>query len=275
MRKTKLAAIIGLSVCMFASGCARHGSTGVAATDSITDIASSAQVDAETETETETEAIRECHPYYSNPDDWYDADGNMVMPISLDEEKWQSSPIFEDRCNLCTIPQTIIDKASTEELAKMVIECNMNYLIDLYGDVDEGMNTVYKNFNGIRELLKRNDCGTVVLKLYSEYTIPQKKHFDYSLIDESLSIEESNKQFQEIFSNEEYCRQINEDALVGYNLHVPEWILTRPEVMEQFSEAERESVEDTVKRKYDELNKTEFKDEGNFFMDAMEKEKNQ
>jgi len=45
--------------------------------------------------------------------------------------------------------------------------------------------------------------------------------------------------------------------------------------MEQFSEAERESVEDTVKRKYDELNKTEFKDEGNFFMDAMEKEKNQ
>lgn len=171
---------------------------------------------------------------------------------------------FEDRCNLCTIPQTIIDKASTEELAKMVIECNMNYLIDLYGDVDEGMNTVYKNFNGIRELLKRNDCGTVVLKLYSEYTIPQKKHFDYSLIDESLSIEESNKQFQEIFSNEEYCRQINEDALVGYNLHVPEWILTRPEVMEQFSEAERESVEDTVKRKYDELNKTEFKDEGNF-----------
>ena len=93
------------------------------------------------------------------------------------------------------------------------------------------------------------------------------------MIDESLSIEESNKQFQEIFSNEEYCRQINEDALVGYNLHVPEWILTRPEVMEQFSEAERESVEDTVK--YDELNKTEFKDEGNFFMDAMEKEKNQ
>ena len=247
MKKTKLAAIIGLSVCILASGCARHGSTGVAATDSITDIASSAQVDAETETETETEAIRECQPYYSNPDDWYDADGNMVMPISLDEEKWQASPIFEDRCNLCTIPQTII----------------------------EGMNTVYKNFNGIRELLKRNDCGTVVLKLYSEYTIPQKKHFDYSLIDESLSIEESNKQFQEIFSNEEYCRQINEDALVGYNLHVPEWILTRPEVMEQFSEAERESVEDTVKRKYDELNKTEFKDEGNFFMDAMEKEKNQ
>ena len=39
-------------------------------------------------------------------------------------------------------------------------------------------------------------------------------------------------------------------------------------MLEQFSEAERELVEDTVKRKYDELNKTEFKDEGNFFMEA-------
>lgn len=44
--------------------------------------------------------------------------------------------------------------------------------------------------------------------------------------------------------------------------------------MEQFSEAERESVEDTVKRKYDELNKTEFKDEGNFFMEARYGQKN-
>ena len=145
MKKIKLATIICLSVCMLVSGCARHGSTGAAATDSITDTESSVQADTETETETETEAIRECQPYYSNPADWYDADGNMVMPISLDEEKWQSSPIFEDRCNLCTIPQTIIDKASTEELAKMVIECKMNYLIDLYGDVDEGMNTVQWN----------------------------------------------------------------------------------------------------------------------------------
>jgi len=197
-------------------------------------------------------------PYYQEASQWYDKDGNIQTPITLDEELWQSTPIFSERCELCAIPDEVLQNATTEDLLQLVVDCKLNYLISLYGDVDMAMTRITECFNGIRELMSREDCGQVVLDMYNKYEIPFQKFFDNNIIGEFSDIQEFKDKVKCVLEDEEYFVQIRKDSQVANTLNILEWILTQKCVAEQFDTIAKEEVIQDVLNKTKQKNSTEY-----------------
>ncbi len=197
-------------------------------------------------------------PYYQEASQWYDKDGNIQTPITLDEELWQSTPIFSERCELCAIPDEVLQNATTEDLLQLVVDCKLNYLISLYGDVDMAMTRITECFNGIRELMSREDCGQVVLDMYNKYEIPFQKFFDDNIIGEFSDIQEFKDKVKCVLEDEEYFVQIRKDSQVANTLNILEWILTQKCVAEQFDTIAKEEVIQDVLNKTKQKNSTEY-----------------
>ncbi len=199
-------------------------------------------------------------PYYQDVSQWYDKDGNIQAPIILAEELWQSTPIFSERCELCAIPDEVLQNATTEELLQLVVDCKLNYLISLYGDVDMAMTRITECFNGIRELMSRDDCGQVVLDMYNKFEIPENSSFDEKLISGCADIQEFNERVDDILDNEVYVEQIQKDSKIKYTINVLEWLLTQESVVGQFDASEMYTVIETVSNKIKQKNDTEYAD---------------
>lgn len=230
MKKTKLAAIIGLSVCMLASGCARHK-------------------DVETETPTEME------PYYNNVEDWYDADGNILMPVIRDGDLWLNNLVYLDRRKLCELPDELLKTATTSELVILMTQCPRNYYMIKLDDIKFGMEEVKKTFNGLRELLNREDCVEEVLKFYNDYQIPEKKSFH-----EEEAIEAGLTDIEDMLRVENFRKQISEDLQVRYALNSCEWVLTQEDIVNQLSDEQIKEIVKAVKEKNAQLQETEYAD---------------
>lgn len=193
-------------------------------------------------------------PYFQNTADWYD--GNSIrMPV--DNETWQENPIYLERCAMCAVPQEVLDNASTHELARLVIECPLGRLIVTQRGTEEGMKLLWRDFNGFRELLEREDCGETILEIYDAYNIPEEKAFDYSMISDEWTTDEFNEQIAEIFGNEEYLAQVIADSQTEYTVALCEWILAYESASGQI---EPEDAADVILSKKHEKATSEFAD---------------
>lgn len=94
--------------------------------------------------------------------------GVYDYPIKPGTAEWKTLTSHDQMINVCQIPQAIIANMTTEDL----IETCLNY--PLFGDIlafeqiQNGFEVVSAHFNGMKELLKRKDAGTVLLKNYKE-----------------------------------------------------------------------------------------------------------
>ena len=220
--KKVLVGVIIIVLCMF-----EFNKTGIKAIDdyAYSDIELKQKIQAicyETDENLKLET-REYQPRYINIDDWINDDGGIKNPV--DEEMWLNTPIFKERCELCTIPKTVIDTVSTKQLFELVIDSKINYIINIYDDVDEGMKAFGNAFNGLGELLEREDCTDVVLEFYKNYNIPRNKKFDTSIINERSSSEDLTEVAYEILNNETYYNQLMEDMKTRTIIKICEWIL--------------------------------------------------
>lgn len=236
-----------LAVSVVFSGCARHGEI---------DTETPAPTERVTEApQNETLEVREAKPYYSNIDDWYDSDGKIVMPITQNRELWLNSPGYLDRIKLCALPEELLKSVSTADLVVLMTQCPRNYYMNMYGDVEEGMKEVEAGFNGLRELLEREDCAEEVLKFYKNYQIPEKKSFR-----EETASEAGLTEIEDIIKVEEFNKQLDDDAEVGYALNSYEWVLTRAPIVNKLSDEQLQEIVKVMQEKNAQLQKTEYAD---------------
>lgn len=197
-------------------------------------------------------------PYYSNVREWYGKDGKVECPILEDRKLWGTTVSYRERCRLFAIPQEIIDNCDTEELMQLVLQCDLNYIINMYGTFEEGMKIYYNSYNGLRKLMERNDCVEVVMEYYEDYQIPKEKEFDYSMIPQNLSIDEANERAAKILKDDEYAQQINNDTKVKYTINICEWILSQKNINCKLNSAMVQNIVEIVANKSCELEDTEF-----------------
>ncbi len=94
--------------------------------------------------------------------------GPYDYPIKPGTPEWKALTSHEQKRQVCQIPQPILSSMSTPDL----LETCLNY--PLYGDmmaydrVQEGFEYVKKGFNGLQELLKRNDVGAALVERYGK-----------------------------------------------------------------------------------------------------------
>jgi len=89
-------------------------------------------------------------------------------PVKGGTEEWEKLNSHAEMLDVVQIPETILKKMTTAELVETVL----NY--PLYGDMyaydtfQQGIESIIIQFNGLSELLKRDDAGTVLLAKYKE-----------------------------------------------------------------------------------------------------------
>ncbi len=97
----------------------------------------------------------------------YVANNGYDYPIKPGTKEWKSIEIRADRVDACQIPKDILEKLSTDELLETCL--NYPFIIDVfaYNDIQAGFLKLLSEFNGLQELINRQDFSLVVFKEYA------------------------------------------------------------------------------------------------------------
>ena len=91
---------------------------------------------------------------------------NYPMKPGMDE--WKQLQSNESKVNACKIPDDILFCLSTEKLTDLCLQYPLFGDIFAFNFLDMGLNQLFINFNGIRELYKRKDVANYLIKRYME-----------------------------------------------------------------------------------------------------------
>jgi len=89
-------------------------------------------------------------------------------PVKPGMEEWKQFQSNEEMVKACQIPKYLFPCLSTDELTDLCLQYPL--LIDFYAfnNINNGLDKLFSDFNGIRELYKRRDVSSSLLKRYNE-----------------------------------------------------------------------------------------------------------
>ena len=102
-------------------------------------------------------------------------------PVKPGTEEWKKFQSNEEMVKACQIPESILQSLSTNELIDICLHYPLIYDVFAFNNTDEGLDKLFSDFNGIRELYKRKDASNNLIKRYI-----QKVH-SFSLLNENRS----------------------------------------------------------------------------------------
>lgn len=91
--------------------------------------------------------------------------------------EWKNFKTGKEMGNALMIPTDILKNLSTEALVETCLNYPMFGSIIFYNDLQTGFEKVTKYFNGLQELLKREDAGKVLIKKYEQIN-PEQLGFE-------------------------------------------------------------------------------------------------
>lgn len=92
------------------------------------------------------------------------------FPVKPGSEEWKNFATSSEMVDACQIPQDILKTLSTEELLVVCLKYPMFFDIHFANNFQDGMDFICSSFNGLSELLERDDCTKCLIKEYSKIT---------------------------------------------------------------------------------------------------------
>lgn len=89
-------------------------------------------------------------------------------PVKPGMEKWREFQSNEEMVAACQIPEAIISSLSTEDLMNLCLRYPLLNDIFAFENSNECLDKLFMDFNGIRELYKRDDVSSNLIKCYSQ-----------------------------------------------------------------------------------------------------------
>jgi hypothetical protein len=102
-------------------------------------------------------------------------------PVKPGTEEWGKLDSNEAMVKACQIPEKILASLSTEELADICLLYPLLYDVFAFNDLNNGLDKLFSDFNGIRELYKREYLSGSLIKRYVQ------KVQNFSFLDEQVS----------------------------------------------------------------------------------------
>lgn len=87
-------------------------------------------------------------------------------PIKPGTDEWKYFTSYDQKAQACQIPPEILAKISTEGLIETVLNYPLLNGFRAHDDIHQGFERVTKTFNGLRELLIRQDAGSKLIQKY-------------------------------------------------------------------------------------------------------------
>jgi len=89
-------------------------------------------------------------------------------PVRYGTPEWKNMKTVEEQFSAYNIPVEILKTISTKELVKVCLAYPEWGLLTAYDDRITGLSALTRLFNGFRELFKRDDAATELLKAYNQ-----------------------------------------------------------------------------------------------------------
>jgi len=87
-------------------------------------------------------------------------------PVKPGMEEWKKFQSNEEMVNACQIPEKILLSLSTEDLTDLCLRYPLLYDVFAFDNLNFGLDKLFRDFNGIRELYKRKDISNSLTKRY-------------------------------------------------------------------------------------------------------------
>ncbi len=89
-------------------------------------------------------------------------------PVKPGMEEWKKLNSHQEMVEVCQIPNNVISRIPTLELAELCLNYPLFFTMRAFNNLQEGFNQVSTEFNGFKELFKREDVGKVLLSIYTK-----------------------------------------------------------------------------------------------------------
>lgn len=88
-------------------------------------------------------------------------------PVKPKTVAWKKLSSNREKVDVCQIPQEVLMKMNTYVLLKTCLNYPLIEDVYAFDDFEKGIDKLFKDFNGVRALFKREDTGDELLNLYS------------------------------------------------------------------------------------------------------------
>lgn len=98
--------------------------------------------------------------------------GVYDWPIKPGMPEWKELTTHAQMVGVLQIPENILSDISTEDLMQTCLNYPLFLDMFAFNSLQQGIENIISDFNGLRELLKRQDAGVELLKEYTKVAIP-------------------------------------------------------------------------------------------------------
>ena len=88
-------------------------------------------------------------------------------PVKPGMEEWKQFQTNKEKTDACQIPENILYSLTTKELTVICLQYPLLVSIFAFNTPDHGIDALFNEFNGIRELFKRNEASKELLSWYN------------------------------------------------------------------------------------------------------------
>ena len=88
------------------------------------------------------------------------------FPVKTGTDEWAKFKTNEEMVEACQIPENILASLTTEELTAICLNYPLIYDVFAFNQMKLGIDKLFADFNGIRELFGRDDVSDELLKHY-------------------------------------------------------------------------------------------------------------
>lgn len=106
------------------------------------------------------------HPAYSSNQWTTKRDNSFDYPVQPGSSEWSNFSTHDEMLEACTIPDEILHNISTKDLVRLVLNYPLLNDYNAFSSEQQGLEILISNFNGLQELIARDDG---ILELVKEY----------------------------------------------------------------------------------------------------------
>ena len=163
--------------------------------------------------------------------------------LTPEDAEWAELTSHQEMLDICQLPEEILTESTTEELFDIVLDYPLLIDISFYASFEEGLLEVAKQFNGLNELLKREDLSKVVKEKYERESVPTSQRVDYS----KITIENVNELLE---NDSELRKEVYLDSQEKRALYFEESLLSSEMLFDKYTKGEKAAI---VKEAYEKM----------------------
>lgn len=89
-----------------------------------------------------------------------------IYPVQPGSEEWKALNSHQEMVNICQVPHKTLKDMCTFGLIDTYLDYPLLFTIFAFNNTNDGLRQVSTEFNGFSELLRRDDCATLLLRKY-------------------------------------------------------------------------------------------------------------